>query len=221
MKHLLFGILLSSCLWGVIGEAHAQNDPKAKAALDRMRKKYEAYQSLEGEFNLTIEIPEQPKEVQKGKLSQKGDKYRVELAGQTIMSDGKAVWIILAKNKEVQISDLPDPSDDDQFLSPQSLLRIYDKKNLTFALVNEYAEGTKIIQQIEFKPTDRMSDYAKMRLSLDKKTGDFIEMKVFAKDGSRYSLKLTKVTPNKAFADSAFVFTKDQCAGCYIEDMRN
>ena len=43
----------------------ADSDPKAKAVLDKLRNKYEAFKTLEADFSLEIEIPEQPVEVQK------------------------------------------------------------------------------------------------------------------------------------------------------------
>ena len=199
----------------------ADSDPKAKAILDKLRKKYEAYPSLEAEFSMAIEIPEQPKALQKGKMQQKGAKYRLEFNGQTVISDGKSLWVILPKNKEVQINNLPDADEDDAILSPQSLFRIYEKQNFAYALINEYAEGGKILQEIEFKPLDRFSEYSKLRLTLNKATSDFVEMKGFTKDGARYTLSITKLTPNKPFTDATFTFTKTAYPGYHIEDLRN
>ena len=64
----------------------ADSDPKAKAALDKMRKKYEGYSSLEVEFSMAVELPEQPKALQKGKILQKGTRYRLDFNGQAILS---------------------------------------------------------------------------------------------------------------------------------------
>lgn len=196
------------------------SDPATKAVLDKMRAKYEAYKTLEADFSLVIEMPEQPKETQKGKLLQKGAKYRVAFNQQTVISDGKSVWIVLPKNKEVQINNMPDPKDDESILSPQALFRIYLRKDFLYAITNEYAQGKRVVQEIEFKPTDKYSEYSKLRLTIDKKTLDFIELKAFGKDGSRYTLVMNTVTPNKPLADSSFSFNKANYPGYHIEDLR-
>ena len=205
------------------GEPSTQSDsdPKAKALLDRLRKKYESYPSLEAEFSMSIELPEQPKSIQKGKLQQKGTKYRLEFNGQTVLSDGKSLWIILPKNKEVQINNLPDADEDDAILSPQSLFRIYERKNFAYALVNEYSDGSRTLQEIEFKPLDKYSEYSKLRLTVNKANTDFVEMKAFAKDGARYTMGITRLTPNKPFPETTFAFNKAAYPGYHIEDLRN
>ena len=199
----------------------ADSDPKAKAMLDRVRKKYESYPSLEVDFSMAIEVPEQPKAIQKGKIQQKGTKYRLEFNGQTVLSDGKYIWIILHKNKEVQINNLPDAEEDDAILSPQSLFRIYERENFAFAIINEFSENGKILQEIEFKPLDRYSEYSKLRLTVNKATADFVEMKGFTKDGSRYTLTINRLTPNKVFPTTTFTFNKATYPAYHVEDLRN
>ena len=44
------------------------SDPATKLVLDKMKAKYEGYKTLEADFSLTLEMPQQPKEIQKGKL---------------------------------------------------------------------------------------------------------------------------------------------------------
>ena len=41
------------------------SDPATKVVLDKMRAKYEGYKTLEADFSLILEMPEQPKEIQK------------------------------------------------------------------------------------------------------------------------------------------------------------
>jgi outer membrane lipoprotein carrier protein len=197
------------------------SDPATKVVLDKVKAKYEAYKTIEADFSLTLEFPQQAKEVQKGKLLQKGNKYRMDFNQQTVLSDGKAVWMILPKNKEVQINDLPDPNDDETILSPQALFRIYLRKDFIYSITNEYAQGKRVIQEIEFKPTGKYSEYSKLRLSIDKKTLDFIELKAFGKDGSRYTLVIASLTPNKPLADASFSFNKANYPGYHVEDLRN
>jgi outer membrane lipoprotein-sorting protein len=198
----------------------SDSDPKAKAILDKVRKKYEGFKSMEAAFTLEIEFPEQPKQSQKGKVARQDKKYRVEMDDQSMLSDGTAVWVIMPKNKEVQINPMPEKGEDDNLLSPENLFNFYNKGKFTFVLVNEYAQGGKVLQQIEFKPLEKNYEYSKVRMEVDKKTNEVYSVKAFGKDGSRYTLIVNQLTANKTFAANHFTFDKAKYAGYHIEDLR-
>ncbi len=195
-------------------------DPEAKAVLEKMRKKYEAYSTLEVEFSLEIEVPQQAKQKQKGILTQQAEKYRLKLNDRTMVSDGKSVWLHIPKNQEVQINDADDDEGEGGISSPQDLLKAYAWKDYVYAITNEFSEGGRLVQQIEFKPTSKGNDYSKVRLSLDKKTLEILSIKSFGKDGSRYTLTVNKITPNKTVPASTFTFAKSECPSCKFEDLR-
>jgi len=219
-----FFLLLFSCFavttFGQDYTKASDNDPKAKAILDKMRKKYEAYKTLEAEFTLDIELPEQPKESQKGKLIQQGEKYRLNLGGRTLVSDGKSVWLYIQKSKEVQINDVEEDAEEGSISSPKDLLKAYAWKDYIYVLSNEFTENGKLVQVVEFKPISKSSDYSKIRLTVDKKTSDVVSIKSFTKDGSRHTLNLTKLTPNKPTPSMTFTFSKSECTECHFEDLR-
>lgn len=198
----------------------ADNDPKAKSVLEKLRNKYEAFKTLEVDFDLEIEIPEQPIEVQKGQLIQQGNKYRLKLQDRTLVSDGENVWLYLAKQKEVQINNVEEKSDEGVFNSPKDLLTAYDWKNHVYVLTDEFMENGRLVQKIEFKPTDRNAEYSKVRLTIDKKNNDIVRIRTFNKDGSRYTLKVTRIVPNKNYPPSTFSFSKADCPDCHWEDLR-
>lgn len=198
-----------------------ESDPQAKAVLDKLRKKYQGYQSLEAAFTLEIELPDQKKEVQQGKIAKQGKKYRVDLATQSVICDGTALWLVLHNNKEVQINNLPDPSTDENILSPEALFSFYDKGKFVYSLVNESTVAGKVVQEIEFKPLDKGSEYSKFRLTVDKAALTIVSMKAFGKDASRYTIKLGAFTPNKTFAADHFSFSKSKFPGYRVEDLRD
>ena len=198
----------------------ADSDPKAKAVLDKLRNKYEAFKTLEADFSLEIEIPEQPVEVQKGHLIQQGNKYRLKLKDRTMVSDGESVWLYLPKHQEVQINNAEEEPEEGVFNSPKDLLAAYQWKNHVYVLTAEFTENGRLIQQIEFKPISRYADYSKVRLTIDKKTNDIVRIKTFNKDGSRFTLKVDKITGNKSYPASTFTFSKAECPDCHWEDLR-
>jgi len=199
----------------------SEKDPKAKATLDLMKKRYESFSSLEIPFSLEMEIPEQSKQVQKGQFIRKGVKYKFVMEQQTVLCDGKSLWVILPKEKEVQINDMPDIADKEDILSPDALFNIYKRKDLTFFVLKEYVEKGKTLQQIGFKPIDKMADYSKLELILDKKSGEIISFKAFAKDGSRFLFRFGVPKTNQIFPDSFFQFKKSDYPTFYVEDLRS
>ncbi len=196
------------------------SDAEAKAVLEKMRKKYEAYGTLEADFSLEIEVPQQPSQTQKGTLTQQAEKYRLKFNDRTMVSDGKSVWLHIPKNKQVQINDVDEDGGDGGISSPQDLLKAYAWKDYVYAITNEFSENGRVVQQIEFKPISKANDYSKVRLSLDKKTLEILSIKSFGKDGSRYTLTVNKLTPNKTVPASTFTFAKSECPDCKFEDLR-
>lgn len=197
------------------------SDPEAKAILEKLHKKYDAYTSLEADFTLEIQLPEQPKEVQKGTLIRQGDKYKLDLATQSVLSDGKALWFILHNNKEVQINNVPDPEEaEGSLLTPQALFNFYETGKYVYQFVNEFTENGKLVQIIEFKPLDKYADYSKLRLVVDKKKNEMVSVTAFSKDGSRYIFSIGTFVPNKSYAANFFTFDKSKYPDYYVEDLR-
>ncbi len=195
------------------------SDPKAKVILDRIRKQYDAYSAIEAAFTLSIEIPEQTKKTQKGKIVQQGKKYFLELPDQQIFCDGATVWYYLRNNNEVQINNA-DADDQEALLTPKDLLKVYQRNDYLYALTGEGTENGKLVQWIEFKPTNRNSEYSKLRLAVDKATQAIVSIKAFSRDGSRYTLTINSLTPNKAYASTYFSFNKSKYPGVHVEDLR-
>lgn len=197
------------------------SDPEATAILKKLRQKFDAFNSLEADFTLEIQLPEQPKEVQKGTLVRQGDKYKLDLSSQSVISDGKALWLILHNNKEVQINNVPDPDEvEGSLLTPEALFNFYENGKYVYQFVNEFVENGKLVQHIEFKPLDQYSDYSKLRLVVDKRKNEIVSVTAFAKDGSRYIFSIGEFRPNKTYASNFFVFDKSKYPDYYVEDLR-
>lgn len=225
MKKLLFALLILFIAPTLPAQSKApakaeKSDPEAKKVLDKIRKKYEGYKTLEAAFSLTIELPGQDLEVQKGTIGQEDKKFRLEMDQQIIVSDAKTTWVYLKKNNEVQINDA-DPADTESgFLTPRDLLKRYQKGDYTYAITEKTTENGKLITQIEFKPNDKNSEYSKLRVSIDEKGGRIQAIKAFGKDGSRYSFTITRFTPNKTFDADYFSFDIKKYPGVKVEDLR-
>lgn len=198
-----------------------KSDPEAKKVLDRVRRKYEGYKSVEVAFSLTIQVPDQAKQVQKGTIAQEGDKFRLNMNDQVIVDDTKSTWVYLPKNNEVQINNSdPDQSSDAGFVTPRGLLKRYQKGDYLYAIIDKISEGSRVLTQIEFKPKSRSSEYAKIRVSIDEKSGTIQRIEAFVKDGSRFTFNITRLSPNKVFSADYFRFDTAKYPGVRVEDLR-
>lgn len=221
-KHIFSLIALltiSTCLWAQTEQVPEKSDPEAKKVLDKIRKKYDAYKTLDAAFTLTIEVPGEAKDVQKGSITQDGKKFRLEMSDQTVVSDGVTTWAYQKKSNEVQVNDA-DPNDANSLMSPKELLGRYQKGDFLFAISDKVTEGGKLLTLIEFKPKNRNSEYSKLRIAIDEKAGTIHSVKGFAKDGSRYTFVITRLTPNKAIPATTFSFDPKQYKGIRVEDLR-
>ena len=69
MQKLFFLSILSLVSANIFAQnftTKADSDPKAKAVLESMRQHYESHNSIQADFTLELELPEQPTSTQKG-----------------------------------------------------------------------------------------------------------------------------------------------------------
>jgi len=194
-------------------------DPKAKVILDKLKKQFDGYKTMEARFELELELPGRPSEVQKGNLIKDGVKYSVKLNDQEIYADGKTVWVFMKKNKEVQIMDMEEGGPA-AFVSPDQLLSVYEKNELLYEITEERNVSGNTFVDIDCKPIAKNAEYAKMKITVDKTNNKLVSLRVFSKDGSRYTLKLISILGNKKYDPGTFVFNPKAFPGVHIEDLR-
>lgn len=194
------------------------SDPQAKKILDKMKAKFESYKTIQATFKLTIETGSE-KDVQQGTTFLAGNKYRMEMSKQDVICDGQAVWFHAKKDNEVQVSDAN--TEEGSMLSPSKLLMVYQEgKKVLYAISGEGTENGKHVVFIEFKPTNNQEDYSKMRVAIDKTTDQVVQVKIFGKDGMRYTFDILSLTPNAAIPASKFIFDKSKFPGIHVVDNR-
>ncbi len=221
MRKPLFILLLLAFAANIsFAQNTPKNDPEATAILKIVKKKYQSYKEIAADFELIISFPEEEDYSQKGSLVRQGDMYHLSMPQQEVFCDGKSISMVLHNNKEVQINDMPDESEEANLLTPQSIFNFYESGNYNYILVNDISEKGRVLHQIEFKPINNDGDYFKIRLTIDKKTKDIVRAKAFAKDGSRYTFILGKTTTNQPHPKDFFAFNIKNFPGYYVEDLR-
>lgn len=190
------------------------SDPEATKILKKLKDKYSTLNALYSEYILTIDNRE-TKETQNGRMTQKGNKFHIDNNGNQIFCDGITLWMYIKNNNIVQINNF---EEDEDPMSPGRILKIYESENeFVYAITND--DAVKGIAEIEFKPRDKDADFFKIRVQVNKVSNEVKYIKVFAKDGTTYTLDI-KVIKSATPADSIFVFQKASFPGVKIEDLR-
>ncbi len=196
------------------------SDPGATLLLNKLKAKYEGFDNMKMDFSLEIEFPEEDKIVQTGHIFREGTKFFMDFEQQSVISNGDKVWIHLKNNNEVQIYDAAAMADEENFISPENLLKLYDSDAFIFAISDELVKDGRTVAYIECKPIDRESEFSKLRLTVDTKDIDMVSVKAFSKDGSRYTFINDALTSNLDIPSSKFEFTTSDFPDIYVEDMR-
>lgn len=214
MKKLLILVSCILCLAPTL--SHAQ-DAKAKAILDELSIKTKGYSTIKANFSYKTEKDKKASAAQEGTIYLKGGKYKLEIAGQEVISDGKSVWTYLKEANEVQIANL-DPTDD--AINPANIFTMYEK-GFKYKFEGEKVEGTKTIQIITLFPTDpKTKPYHSVKLYIDKNAKQVTSLKVFAKDGNIATYTIKNFAPNSQLMDNLFNFSTAAHPKVEVIDLR-
>jgi len=217
MKKIL---LMASVVLGINSySALAQTDVKAKAILDELSKKTKSYTSISADFAYLMENKtEKTKETQEGKLLLKGDKYKLEIASQTIISDNSNVWTVLKDSKEVQVNTV---NNTEENIGPNNIFSIYDK-GFKYEFVKEETQKNGSVEQIvKLYPLEvKKKNFHTITLHIDKVKKQLTAIKVAGKNGTDMTYTIKKFTPNTEIPDAVFSLNPKSFPGYEIIDLR-
>ncbi len=220
MLKIFFIALFTFFAGGVFSQNNSlgTSDPDAKAILDKVSAKFKTYKTVTANFTLSITNSSDKVEGTKtGVVYMKGSKYRVNISGQEIYSDGDNIWTYDKSANEVQLSKF-DPSSNT--ITPQKMFTNFYDKDFLYKLNGEKKEGNKVLQEIELTPFDKTKTFFKVLLYVDKASKNIVSSKVFEKNGNHYIYKITSMKTNTNVPDSLFVFDKNSHPKAEIIDLR-
>lgn len=195
----------------------AQYDPKALEVLEAMSKKYKAIPSFEA--NLTSALTNESEGVKdefKGKITVKGDKFRLALEDQEVINNGTTVWTYLPASKEVNVDNF-DPKSDE--VNPSKIFEMY-KKGFKYLYMGEQADAGVPCDVVDLVPEKKDAQYFKIKMFISKKGKSVQSWTMFDRSGNRYKYMITKFTPNVKVDDGFFVFDPKKYPGVEVIDLR-
>lgn len=206
-KLLLMLALLSSLV------LPAQNhNEKANAALRDLAAKLKNTKQIRIEFTFKLDNKEaRVHEEKKGTMWLVGNKYKIMLNGQIIISDGKAIYTYLPQAREVQISE---PDDEGQSLSPLSILSNYENKYRI-----KYIKERKGLLVVDLLPLEG-SRFYKIRLELQSADNQLKSVTLFEREGNTFTYLVDQFDTQRNADPSIFTFNKNDYPGVEVVDLR-
>ena len=186
----------------------AQNDPKAEAILKKVSETNQAYKDIHVKFNYELNNKQAGvKDERDGELTLAGTKFRLQLMGQDIYSDGKIVWYVMKEDMEVHVKTI-DEFKAETNIDPANIFNQYDKGFKSKFYQEETVDG-KALNTIDLFPEDpSQKAFSRVRLGIDKKTNHIVYSKTFGKDGTDYKLTVKEMKTDVGTAANLFVFNQ-------------
>ncbi len=219
MKVLLkIGMVLSLILATV--QVYAQ-DAKAKGILDKLSAKTKTYTSMRADFEYTMKnVAEDIEETQTGSLVTQGEKYNLEIAGQKIISDGKTVWTVLDEAEEVQLNNVPEEDETEDYISPTKILTLWEKGYKYQYDKSTTANGVAVdvINLFPEKADEQSFHTIKIYVNKEKMIVNQIDIK--GKDGTDFVYFIKKFITNENIEANTFVFSTADNPSYDVIDLR-
>ncbi len=212
---LLVGFLSSGAQ---TNSRETRNDPDAKKVLDAVSAKFRTFKAPQATFIYQVENAQgKVLSSRKGTVNMKGNKYKVNMGGMEIFSDGRTSWNYDKNANEVTVSgvDLNGTA-----MTPQRLFTNFYDRDFFYKLNGEKKVAGKTVQEVELTPTDKTKPFHKVYVLIDKATKTIYSARFLEKSGNRYSYTINSLNPNATVTDAAFVFDKAKYPGVEVVDLR-
>ena len=194
--------------------AGAQNDPAAKAILDKVSAKFKTLKTVQADYTLNVTSRAGKNAGRKnGSIFLKNPKYLITEKSMEITSDGNKMWKYEPAANEVTVSDVDNSTSS---LTPQKLFTNFYDKDFLYKL-NSDAKG---IQEIELTPIDKSKLFHKVIVFINKATQTIVSTKIFEKAGNRYTYTVSGMDTKSNIDDATFVFNLKNYPGMEVVDLR-
>jgi outer membrane lipoprotein-sorting protein len=196
----------------------AQTDKQAQTILNGLSSKYKSYSSIKATFSISIENEkDKSKQSQSGTLYLKGNKYKLQIVGQEIISDGKTRWTYVKDANEVQIDN---QKKDEGSITPTNIFTVYEKGWFS-KYIGEKKVKKSTYQYIELVPAEAKSkNIFKVKLTINKAEKSIVSAVIYDKNGAIQTISVDKFIPNGANEEGIYIFKSENYPGSEVVDLR-
>ena len=187
----------------------AQNNAEAliRLVVDQLK----SHKNVEMVFNYQIS-PDGKNlgESEKGHAWLQGEAYKIEMANQQTISDGKTIWSYLIEDEEVMVSNATDGTDN----TPLKLLTSLDESYVA-TLTGIDAQGLATIELANPK-----GQYKRVTLKINTKKTELKSSDMYMDDGSKVVITVEEMKFNQKLDDKFFTFDTKKHPKVDVIDMR-
>ena len=187
----------------------AQNN--AEKIIRAMVDQVKVHKNMEMTFNYQISPDGKTiGESEKGHAWLQGEAYKIEMADQQTISDGKTIWSYLIDDEEVMVSNASEGSDN----TPLKLLTSLDESYVA-TLAGIDAKGVASIELANPK-----GQYKRVTLKVDTKKTELKSADIYMEDGNKVIIDVQEMKFDQKLDDKFFTFDETKHPGVDVIDMR-
>lgn len=190
------------------------NDPEAEKYLKLIKDKYTNLGTYKLTYKMQITDANNKSTSMSGTYISSGEKYIIEVDKKKTVSDGKTIWAIDSKEKEIQINKAS-TSKKNKVETPMDIIKQYNKL-FKYRVKEPISNGTIVLELI---PLDKNSPYFKIDLHIQTNKLILTASKLYDKGGNRVNFSISKTDELKADA-SLFTIKTENYKDFEVMDMR-
>jgi len=195
---------------------YSQSEKDAEKLLEDVINHTSSYNNFKANLSYTmVNVDMDIDEKKSGLIFVEGDKYRIEMEGQVIISDGKTIWTYLEDSEEVMVSDV---DDSDGSISPTQILTKYnDSYKAKFGTDKKYKNSS--LKEICLKPNDK-NNFEKMSVIVNANKLSLESFSVYDVNGNVFTYHIIDLQSNIDLPANTFNFDYAQYPDVEVIDMR-
>lgn len=203
-------LVLAMCFFGPMAQAQQAED-----LIARLQAKYESITALRADFAQTLDAAyfDQP-EATTGRLYLQGDSYRLETAGQTLVTDGETVFIYSAADAQMLINDYVE---DETTFSVRDFFFNHTERYDVATAGARRADGV-LYHVLELTPKRPDSFFQQVTLWMRDADNLIARVEVVDINETRMGFTLTDIQLNPALPDDTFELAPPE--GTEVIDLR-
>ena len=187
----------------------AQNN--AETFIQLLVNQLKSHKNVELAFNYQISPDGKTlRDSEKGHAWLQGEAYKVEMADQQTISDGKTIWTYFVEAEEVMVSNATEGTDN----TPLKLLTSLDE-NYAATLTSIDPKGNATIEL-----ANPIGQYNRITLRIDAKKYELKSADIYVEDGSKAIITFEEMKFDQELGDKFFTFDEKAHPKVDVIDMR-
>ena len=200
-----------ACLTFLLATQVVSGQNNAETIIRLLVNQVKSHKNVEMQFSYQISPDEKTViEGQKGKAWLQDEAFKIELADQQILSDGKTIWTYFIDAEEVMVSNASEGTDN----TPLKLLTSLDESYVA-SISGIDANGIATIELANPK-----GQYRRVTMKIDTKKTELKSTDIYMEDGSKIVVNVEKMIFDQKLDDNCFTFDTKTHPDVEVIDMR-